>query len=160
MSDPFAMAPLYPTETGLPMTVWVQPRSRTRSDVRIVVNGVSGPRPTIAKPKIVAVRPSPRVISGWLPLIHQRMVFAWARLNETALVDYWAGVIGTVDFARRLRTLPVIEARDAPGERTATGCERLSSVTLKSRRSRRQDGRPQGPDCGCGPPMAQRLTRG
>lgn len=63
----------------------------------------------IAKPKIVAVRPAPRVISGQLPLVHRRMVFAWVRLNETALADYWAGVIGTVDFAQRLRPLPIIE---------------------------------------------------
>jgi hypothetical protein len=111
-------------------------RSRTRSDVRIVVNGVSGPRPTIAKPKIVAVQPAPRVISGCLPLVHQQMVFASVRLNEAALVDYRAGVIGTADFARRLRTLPVIAARDdeSPGERSATGCERLSGVTPESRR--------------------------
>lgn len=107
MSDPFAMAPLYPTETGLPMTVWVRPRSRVRADVRIVVNGVSGPRPTIAKPKIVAVRPTPRVISGHLPLVHRQLVFDWVWLNQTALADYWAGAIGTIEFARRLRPLPI-----------------------------------------------------
>lgn len=135
MSDTFAMAPLYPTETGLPMTVWVQPRSRTRPDVRIVVNGISGPRPMIAKPKIVAVRPSPRVISGQLPLVHQRMVFAWAQLNQTVLADYWAGVIGTVDFARRLRPLPIIEGSPAEEplvEQLAAECGRFPDTAAAS----------------------------
>ena len=125
MSDAFAMAPLYPTETGLPMTVWVQPRGRKRLDVRIVVNGVSGPRLTIANPRIVAVQPSPRVVSGRLPLLHRRLVFAWAQLNETALGDYWAGAIGTLDFARRLRPLPILEVspvEGSPPERLADGC--------------------------------------
>ena len=125
MSNDFAMAPLFPTETGLPMTVWVQPRGRKRLDVRIVVNGVSGPRLSIANPRIVAVQPSPRVTSGRLPPVQQRLVFAWAQLTEAALGDYWAGAIGTLDFARRLRPLPIIEGstvEESPPEQLADGC--------------------------------------
>ena len=70
------------------------------------------------------MRPSPRVISGRLPLVQRRLVFAWAQLNETALGDYWAGAIGTLDFARRLRPLPIIEGspgEELPPERLADG---------------------------------------
>ena len=104
-------APLYPDETGLPMTVWVEPRARARHDVRIVVNGVRGTHMTIITPAVVAVLPMPRVIRGELTLIHRRLVFAWVARNADALADYWAGAIGLIGLGRRLRPLPRFEVR-------------------------------------------------
>ena len=113
-------APLYPDETGLPMTVWVAPRGQARRDARIVVNGVRGPRMTLVLPVVVAVAAVPRLISGKLPLVYERMVLAWVALNAEALADFWAGAVGVVGLGRRLRALPRTEgrrlARDARAE--------------------------------------------
>jgi hypothetical protein len=105
------LAPLYPDETGLPMTLWVGLRGGSRQDVRVVANGMRGARMTIAKPVTVAVLPTPRLVRGQLPLVHQRLVFAWAARNAAALADYWAGAIGLVGLGARLRPLPRFEVR-------------------------------------------------
>lgn len=102
------LAPLYPDETGLPMTLWVGLHGRTRHDVRAIANGVRGARTTIANPVTVAVLPTPRLIRGYLPLVHQQVVFAWVARNAEALADYWTGAIGLVGLGKRLRALPPV----------------------------------------------------
>ena len=42
--DLYAMANFYPDDTGLPMIVWVRPRSNERHSARIKVCTVHGPR--------------------------------------------------------------------------------------------------------------------
>lgn len=105
------LAPLYPAETGLPMTLWVAPRGRAKHDLRVVANGVRGARMTIANPVTVAVLPTPRLVRGRLTLIHQRLVFAWLMHNAVALSDYWAGAIGIVGLGIRLRPLRRVAVR-------------------------------------------------
>ena len=104
------------------MTVWVAPRGQARRDARIVVNGVRGPRMTLVLPVVVAVAP-PRLVSGKLPLVYERMVLAWVALNVEALADFWAGAVGVVGLGRRLRALPRTEgrrlARDARADAAA-----------------------------------------
>jgi hypothetical protein len=101
----YEMANLYPAETGLPMTVWVSPRGRARHDVRVKVNRSHGNRMTITNTAIVAVRPLPRLVMGRLAPADEQAVFQWVKLNEAALVDYWHGLIGTIELARRLQPL-------------------------------------------------------
>jgi hypothetical protein len=93
------------------MTLWVGLRGRSRHDPRVVANGVHGARMTIANPATVAVLPTPRLIRGYLPLVHQRLVFAWVARNAEALADYWTGAVGLVGLGTRLRVLPRFEVR-------------------------------------------------
>ena len=102
----FEMANLYPRTTGLPMTVWVSPRGNARHDVRIKVNMTHGNQMTVDNTAVVAVRPAPHLIAGWLSAEDQRAVFDWVTLNATAIINYWDGDIDTVQLADLLRPLP------------------------------------------------------
>jgi hypothetical protein len=102
---PYEMANLYPRETGLPMTVWAGPRGRARHDARIKVCRTRGDRMDPSNTAVVAIRPSPRVVHGPLAQTDFAPVAAWIALNEAALIDYWNGTIGTIEFAARLRRL-------------------------------------------------------
>ena len=57
--DLFEMANLYPSTTGLPMTVWVGPRGSAHHDVRVRVNMTSGDQIDIVDTAVVVVRPTP-----------------------------------------------------------------------------------------------------
>jgi hypothetical protein len=71
--DLFEMANLYPSTTGLPMTVWVSPRGNAHHDVRVRVNITNGDQIDIANTAIVVVRPTPCVIAGQLsPAVGKR----------------------------------------------------------------------------------------
>jgi hypothetical protein len=103
--DLFEMANLYPRDTGLPMTIWVSPRGHARHDVRVKVSMTPGDRMDADNTATVAVRPHPRVLHGELSPNEAASVSAWVGLNEGALVDYWNGVISTVEFVNRLSKL-------------------------------------------------------
>ena len=62
--DLFEMANLFPSTTGLPMTVWVSPRGNARHDVQVKVNMTHGNQISAANTAVVAVRPVPRIIAG------------------------------------------------------------------------------------------------
>ena len=99
----FEMANLYPRDTGLPMTVWVGPKGNARHDVRVKVCRPHGDRMIIEDTAVVGVRPEPRVIEGPLATADFKLVSAWIKLNEAALVDYWTGDLSTIEFARALQ---------------------------------------------------------
>jgi hypothetical protein len=101
--DLFEMANLYPTTTGLPMTVWVSPRGNARHDVRIKVNMVHGNQMSITNTAVVTVRPVPRLVAGQLTPTDMQAVSDWVQLNETPLVSYWDGTIDTATLIGRLR---------------------------------------------------------
>ncbi len=73
----FDMANLFPTTTGLPMTVWVSPCGGARHDVRMKVNRTHGNQMSASNTAVVGVRPAPRLIEGRLDQQDQRAVFAW-----------------------------------------------------------------------------------
>ncbi len=104
--DLFEMANLYPAETGLPMTVWVSPRGNARHGVRIKVNMTHGNQMNISNTAVVAVRPTPCLITGRLLPADAQAVFEWLRLNTDTLVAYWNGQIGTIQMAQALKPLP------------------------------------------------------
>ena len=64
--DLFEMANLFPVTTGMPMTVWVSPRGNAGHDVRVKVNMTHGNQMNPANTAVVALRPSPRIITGRL----------------------------------------------------------------------------------------------
>ena len=87
--DIFFMTDLSPRMTGLPMSIWANPRGHARHDVRIKVNMSHGRQMNIDDTAVVAVRPSPRVVAGRLGSADQRLVADWIALNTEALVQFW-----------------------------------------------------------------------
>jgi len=104
--DLFEMANLYPSTTGLPMTVWVSPRGNAHYDLRVRVNMTNGDQMDIPDTAVVVVRPTPSVIAGELSPAGAQVVFRWISLNTDALVAYWAGQIDTAGLCQRLKPLP------------------------------------------------------
>ena len=96
--DLFEMANLYPSTTGLPMTVWVKPRGNAHHDMRVRVNITNGDQINIANSAVVVVRPTPRVIAGQLSPADAQAVIRWISLNTDALVAYWEWQIDTAEL--------------------------------------------------------------
>lgn len=100
----FEMANLFPRTTGLPMTVWVSPRSGARHDARIKVSLTPG-KMDITNTAVVGIRPHPRLIQGDLAPADLAAVVRWITLNEAALIDFWNETIDSVELAGRLQRL-------------------------------------------------------
>lgn len=104
--DLYEMANVYPDDSGLPMTVWVRPRSNERHGPRIKVCTVHGPRMLPHDTVTVALRPIRVIPAGGLSAADLRAVSQWIRLNEAAIVAHWEGRISAIGFGRRLQKLP------------------------------------------------------
>jgi len=103
----YEMANVYPDDSGLPMTVWVRPRSNERHGPRIKVCTLYGPRILPHDTVTVTLPPFIRVIPrGGLSAAELRAVSDWIRLNEAAITAHWEGRISAIEFGRRLRKLP------------------------------------------------------
>lgn len=103
--DPFEMANLYPRETGLPMTIWAGPKGRARHDARVKVCRSHGNRMDVDGLASVSVRPTPELVAGSLTSADLKAVQAWVSLNSEALIAYWDGELGTVEFVQALKRL-------------------------------------------------------
>jgi len=99
----YEMANVFPDDSGLPMTVWVRPRSNERHGPRIKVCTVHGPRMLPHDTVTVTLRPIP---TGGLSSADLRAIGDWIRLNETAITAHWEGWISAIEFGRRLQKLP------------------------------------------------------
>jgi hypothetical protein len=102
---PYEMTNLYPRETGLPMTVWASPRERARHDPRIKVCRTRGNNMDPTNIAVVAIRPAPRVMHGPLAQSDFTAIAAWITLNEAALIGFWDGTLGGIEFGASLRRL-------------------------------------------------------
>jgi hypothetical protein len=102
----FLITNLYPATTGLPMVIWVGPSYGAQHDVRITVMAAHGARMDPGNLAVVAVRPTPRVITGQLSVADVRAVSQWIALNETAIIDHWNGLTDGVQLGQQLRRLP------------------------------------------------------
>lgn len=101
--DVYEMTNLYPRHTGLPMTVWVSPRGHARHAARIKVHMIHGDRMVVSNTAVVALAPHPHLVAGDLSNDDRKAVFAWAKLNQSALLDFWdEGDV--VELLARLRT--------------------------------------------------------
>lgn len=99
----YEMTNLYPRDTGLPMTVWIGPKSGARHDVRVKVHQRHGDRMDPLNTASVAVRPEPRLVQGRLDSDDLRQVIAWIELNRDVIVDFWEGVASAREMAARLQ---------------------------------------------------------
>jgi hypothetical protein len=102
---PYEMTILYPRDTGLPMTVWVSPRGLARSDARVKVRCTPGDNMDPNNLAVVAIRPTPRVVHGPLAQSDFAPIAEWITLNEAALLGFWNGTLGTIEFATSLRRI-------------------------------------------------------
>ncbi len=102
----FLMANLHPSETGVPMTVWVSPKAEARHDARVKVSAVRGGRMQLRGAPVISIRPEPRLLYGEMDPADLRQVSDWIRLNEAVLIDYWHEVATTSDLVQRLQRLP------------------------------------------------------
>ena len=100
--DLFELANLYPTTTGLPMTVWVSPRGNAQHGPRVKVCMAHGNRMNISNTAVVGIDPAPWLIEGSLTTPDRLAVFDWIRLNHDALLDYWDGNSDTAQLVGRL----------------------------------------------------------
>src|ERR1700747_2885743 len=85
--EPFAMANLPLHLTGLPMIVWASQRMGLPHDIRIKVMQTHGPRMNHSDLAVVAVRPTPRLIAGYLSPADLQVVSDWIRPNEAVLIE-------------------------------------------------------------------------
>jgi hypothetical protein len=104
--DLFETANLFPDTTGLPMTVWVNPRGNARHDIKIKVNLTHGNQMNPSNTAVVGVRSTPHVVAGRLPPDDEKAVFRWKSLNTAALVAYWDGEIDTAQLVGVLKPIP------------------------------------------------------
>jgi hypothetical protein len=102
----YEMVNLFPDDTGLPMVVWASERGHARHDVQVKVYETHGTRMLPGNLATVAVRPTPRLVSGQLSAADLRAVSDWIKLNEVALVDLWEYRISGFEFGRRMQRLP------------------------------------------------------
>jgi hypothetical protein len=101
------MVNIVPDDSGLPMTVWVRPRSNERHGPRVKVCTVHGPRMFPRDIVSVTLPPTIRAIPpGGLPPADLRAVSDWIRLNEAAITAFWESRISGVEFGRRLQAIP------------------------------------------------------
>jgi hypothetical protein len=104
--DLYAMSNLHPDDTGLPMTVWVRPRSNERHGPRIKVCTVPGPRMLPHDTVTVTLQPRRVIPPGGLSPGDLRAVNAWIDLNDAAIRSHWEGQISSAELIRRLQKLP------------------------------------------------------
>jgi hypothetical protein len=104
--DLFLMSNLTPADTGLPMVVWVSVRGYAQHDVRVKVNTTHGSKTSPTQPMaIFRVRPTPGMITGYVPPADERAVERWVALNEAVLVDYWESRISTKEMLQQIQPL-------------------------------------------------------
>jgi hypothetical protein len=102
----FLMTNLYPASTGLPMVIWIGPSYGAQHEIRIKVMMAHRTGMNPGNLAVVAVRPTPRVITGKLSAADLRAVTQWIALNESALIDHWNGLTDGVQLGQQLRRLP------------------------------------------------------
>ena len=99
------MTNLYPATTGLPMTIWVGPSYNVAHDVRIKVSQAHGQRMDPENLAVVALRPTPHVVAGYLSTADLRAVRRWLALNKAAVIDHWNGQTDGVQLGQQLHSL-------------------------------------------------------
>jgi Domain of unknown function (DUF4160) len=105
--DPFDMANLSPTLTGLPMIVWISERGRARHDARVKVSLVHGRRAHPNRTASVSVRPTIEIVAGpELDRGDMELVRQWIELNREAIIGYWNGDLLTDEIIGRLKPVP------------------------------------------------------
>ena len=100
--DLYEMANLFSRHTGLPVTVWVSVKGGARHAARVKVCRRPGDKMDASDTASVAIQPPPKLVVGTLEPAVEDVVLRWVSLNSAALMDYWNGLIDTVELIGRL----------------------------------------------------------
>ncbi len=107
LTGDWAAVKLPPSETGLPMSVWITENDGYPHDVRVKVSTLHGGRGSWRAAPSMAVQPQPREVGpGNLPAADVALVTCWIALNRNVIIDFWNGGIGTREVLARLQKLP------------------------------------------------------
>jgi hypothetical protein len=99
------MANLFPEDTGLPVTVWASPRGGARQAAHVKVCRVPGNKMVPTNTVVMSIGAEPVVVAGKLPSRYSEPVAQWIAANREALLEYWAGTIGTGALLRMLKRI-------------------------------------------------------
>lgn len=106
LAEDWAAVKLVPSQTGLPMAVWITENEGYQHDVRVKVSTIHGGRGSWRGAPSVGVRPTVHeIVAGSLPAADVALVRRWIDLNRDAIVAFWDGVINTAEVLARLRVL-------------------------------------------------------
>ena len=99
----FAMANLFPKQTGLPFVVWISAKAMARHDVRVKIS----PRPKAVGEWIsVAIRPTIRIVEGGqIKGQDFALLKHWITLNYEVILDYWNKEIDTMEAMAQIRSI-------------------------------------------------------
>ncbi|MBX9614528.1 MAG: hypothetical protein Q8S03_14190 [Brevundimonas sp.] len=103
--DFFLMSNLRPSDTGLPMVVWVSNRGHARHDARVKVCRTPGDRIAVDDMAVVGIRPSPELIEGPLDGESLKLVQRWIALNADTLIGYWNSELSTRELFQNLKRI-------------------------------------------------------
>ena len=104
-ADFWTTAVLFPSSTGLPVTIWLPTMLST--DQRAVVLVATSPSEQMdaTNAAILGVQPEPHLIVGPLDPAYEAAAVSWIRANREPLLARWSGVIDSAEMIRRLRLL-------------------------------------------------------
>src|SRR4051794_28581091 len=88
IGDVFGLTNLFPSMTGLKMTVWIEPRPAKGDVAVILVNATYGDATRLSS-AVVAIDPVPRLITGYLSGNDLAQVLAWIAPNQGTLLAMW-----------------------------------------------------------------------
>jgi hypothetical protein len=105
--ESFLMVNLRGKSSGLPMNVWLRPRSRARHAARIKVQTNHHRQFELDAMAVVSVEDDPpQVVEGSLSAEDVRLMQAYIALNRQAILDHWYEVTDGVELSRALKPLP------------------------------------------------------
>lgn len=106
LTEDWGAMKLVPSQTGLPMAVWITENAGYVHDVRVKVSPLHGGRGAWPSALSVAVRPTPHeIVPGSLGSVDFALVSQWIKLNHNAIVAFWDGALNTGEVLANLQRL-------------------------------------------------------
>jgi hypothetical protein len=104
----FQMVNVRGRSSGLPMNIWVGPRSGARHSARIKVQMDHRDRFDVERLAVVSVEDDPpRLVEGHLGATDLDAVRRYIALNRQAIIDHWQERTDGIELGRALQALPL-----------------------------------------------------
>jgi hypothetical protein len=96
-----------PSQTGLPMAVWITENDGYPHDVRVKVATIHSGRGSWRSAVSIGVRPQPHeIVHGSLSAADLRAVGEWIMLNRDVIIEFWDQAITPDEAIARLQKVP------------------------------------------------------
>jgi hypothetical protein len=99
----FEMANIYPEDTGLPFTVWINSQGEDQSQHAARVKVSEGRRPVFMTS--VSVESPVQVVAGHLDDKQLRLVSEWIDLNRDTILKHWRNEMSSKRVANLLKPI-------------------------------------------------------